>query len=88
MWLRAYADSEGPGQPAHSRRLTRAFAVRLQKYWILLNLLMESKGPYDLAHAQDDVNLHILRMLEGILSLGAARIMWSCYNFHCNKCFL
>ena len=33
---------------------------------------MESKGPNDLAHAKDDVNPHILRMLEGTFSPEAA----------------
>ena len=29
------ADNAGPDQPAHSRRLIWAFAVRLQNQWIL-----------------------------------------------------
>ena len=29
---------------------------------------------WDLAHAEDDVNSYILRMLEGTLSLGTAQL--------------
>ena len=29
------ADNAGPDQPAHKRRLIRAFVVRLQNQWIL-----------------------------------------------------
>ena len=35
MSLRAYANSEGPDQPAHPRSLIRAFATRKQNHWIL-----------------------------------------------------
>ena len=31
----SYADSEGPDQPAHTRSLIVAFAVRKQNHWIL-----------------------------------------------------
>ena len=30
-----YADSEGPDQPAHMRRMVRVFAVRFQAHWML-----------------------------------------------------
>ena len=33
LW--AYADSEGPDQPAHPRSLIRTFAVRQQNHWTL-----------------------------------------------------
>ena len=45
LW--AYADSEGPDQPAHSRSLIRTFTVHYQNHWILQNVWMESKGPDD-----------------------------------------
>ena len=35
MCILAYADSEGPDQPAHPRSLIRAFPVRLQNHWLL-----------------------------------------------------
>ena len=31
---REYADSEGPDQPVHLRRLIRAMSVRKQNHWI------------------------------------------------------
>ena len=43
--LSAYADSEGPDQPAHPHILIRAFAVRKQNHWILKNISMENKCP-------------------------------------------
>ena len=47
MWkcLWAYANSEGPDQPAHTRSLIRAFTARRQIHWILQNVRMESKDP-------------------------------------------
>ena len=54
-YLWAYADSEGPDQPAHSRSLIRAFTVRLQNQWIQQNVWLESKGPGD--------NLRMRRMI-------------------------
>ena len=36
--VQAYADSEGPDQPAHPRSLIRAFGVRQQNHWILQNI--------------------------------------------------
>ena len=33
MYFLAYADSEGPDQPAHLRSLLRTFAVRKQSHW-------------------------------------------------------
>ena len=63
MCLWAYADSEGPDQPAHLRRLIRAFAVHRQNHWLLYNVSMESKW-CDFAHVQVDVNLRILHMLK------------------------
>ena len=59
----ARADSEGPDQTARKRSLIRAFAVRCQNHCILY------KDPDDIAHAQDDVNPHILRILDGIFRL-------------------
>ena len=73
-YLRTYADSEGPYQTAHTRSLIRAFAVRKQNHWIQQNSSMENKCPDETAHVQDDVNLHILRMLEGTFSLEASQI--------------
>ena len=66
--------NEGPDQPAHSRSLIRAFTVRKQNHWILKTVLMESKCPDETAHAQNDVNAHILRMFECSFPLDAAHI--------------
>ena len=55
--------------------LIRTFAVCCQNHWIIQNLSIESKCPdKKLAHAQDDVNLHMLPMHEGMFSLGTAHI--------------
>ena len=43
----AYANSEGPDQPANLRSLIRAFTVRQQNDRSLPNVLMESEGPDD-----------------------------------------
>ena len=37
------ADNTGPDQPAHSRRLIRAFVVRVQNQWILYYLSTNSE---------------------------------------------
>ena len=73
--LRAYADSEGPDQPAHSHSLIRAFVVRKQNHWLLQNVSMESKCLDETVYVQDDVNPHILRMLEATGSFDAAQMM-------------
>ena len=62
--LRAYADSEGPDQPAHPRSLIRAFAVRKQNHWIQQNVSMESKGKDDTLRMRR-MTVRILSMLEG-----------------------
>ena len=36
------AGNEGPDQPAHSRRLIRAFVTRLQNQWLLWNVSWKS----------------------------------------------
>ena len=46
--LPAYANSQGPDQPAHLRSLIKAFIVRGQNHWILQNVWIESKGPNDI----------------------------------------
>ena len=38
-------------------------------YWVLENVSMEVKGPDETVHAQVDVILHIMRMIEGTFSL-------------------
>ena len=55
-----------PISVAHPRSLIRAFTVRQQNYWILQN---------DFAHVLDDVNSHILRMLDSTFSLDTAKLM-------------
>ena len=69
--LRANADTKGPDQPAHLRSLIRALTARWHNNWILQNVWMESKY---FAHAQNGLNLHILRMFEGTFSLEAAHV--------------
>ena len=64
-------DSEGPEQTARKRSLITAFSVPKQNL-DTIKCLMERKCLYGTAHVQDDVNPHILRMLEGtFLSLDA-----------------
>ena len=43
--LRAYADSEGPDQPAHPRNLIRASTVRYQNQWILPECMNGEQKP-------------------------------------------
>ena len=51
------------------RSLIRAFTVRWQKQWILRNVWMRAKTPgLYFAHAQDNLNLLLLRMLESTFS--------------------
>ena len=76
--LRAYADSEGPDQPAHSRRLIWAFAVRLQNYSTLHNVSIPG---CDFEHVQDDVYPHILCMLEGTFSLDAGQLSYLLFRW-------
>ena len=45
--LLAYADSEGPDQPAHPCSPSRVFTVCLQNHSMLQNVSMESKGQDD-----------------------------------------
>ena len=53
--LRAYADSEGPDQPAHPCRLIRAFAVHLQKLLDTLECINgEQRHRGDFVHAGDE----------------------------------
>ena len=53
---------------------------------------MERKGSDDIfAHAQDDLNLHILCIFEDTLSLDAANLIFCiyvCYVFRLLSCFL
>ena len=41
--FRAYADSEGPDQSAHPRRLIRTFTARLWRHWVLKNITKYSE---------------------------------------------
>ena len=43
--LISYASSEGSGEPAHPRSLTRTFAARSYKQWVKRNLQTESQIP-------------------------------------------
>ena len=43
--LIAYASSEGSGEPAHPRSLTRTFAARSYKQWIKRNCQTENQIP-------------------------------------------
>ena len=55
----AFANNEGPDQPAHLRRLIWAFAVRLQNHWLLkivLYVSLDSKCSY----AHDFMTRHFL----------------------------
>ena len=71
-YLRAYVESEGPAQPAHPHSLIRATVLLQNRYYRMYE--WRAKVWY-FAHAQDDVNLHILRMLEGTFLLDAAYII-------------
>ena len=77
-------------QPAHTRSLIRAFAVRKQKQWILQNVWMESKSLDD--------TLRIHRMISICAFLGHFRrhffawlahipsIFWICKQKPCLNC--
>ena len=43
--LITYASSEGSGEPAHPRSLTRTFAARSYKQWVKRNLQTERQIP-------------------------------------------
>ena len=60
--------------------LIRAFAVCHQKHCMLIMECIngEQMPEWDLAHAQDDVNSHILPMFEGILSLDTVHMALLC----------
>ena len=75
MYLRACADSKGPDQPAHPRRLIRAFAVcdRIIRYYRMLN--GEQMPGLGFAFVQDNASPHILRMLKGAFSLNTAKLI-------------
>ena len=49
--------------------------VRLQNQWIFQIVWMDSKCPWYFAHAQEDLNLRILRMLDGTFLLDTAHIL-------------
>ena len=51
-----YVGNEGPDQPAHSRRLIRAFDARFQNHKLLRNR-SNREGPDDTANAQADLGL-------------------------------
>ena len=44
--LGTYAGSEDPDQPARLRSLIRVFTPRLRNHWILLNISLFNKDPY------------------------------------------
>ena len=69
--FRACADSEGPDQPAHPRRLIRALAFCLHNHLTPQNVSMESKCPDETLRMRG-MNLCILRMLEDTVSRDAA----------------
>ena len=75
--FRAYADSEGPDQPAHSRCLIRTFTVREQNHWTLQNVSMESKCPDDTLRMRE-INLNVLfaaHLRALVFSLDATHII-------------
>ena len=55
---RAYGDSESPNQTARMRSLIRAFVVRLQNHWALLNVSMESKCPNEILRVYCTLRKH------------------------------
>ena len=60
---------------AQIRQSDQAFAVRCQSPWILWSVSMQSQDPdKTLVNAQDDVNPHILHMLEDTFSHGLAQM--------------
>ena len=66
----AYANTESPDQSAHPRCLIMAFTVRpISEAFDITECMNGDQMPgYYFAHAQDDLNPHILRMLEGTFS--------------------
>ena len=53
----------------------QAFAVHCQNHWISNKVSMKSNFTDDIAHAQDDVNPHILHLLYGTFSLGTVHLI-------------
>ena len=59
-----------PCPAAQMHSLIRAFTVHYQNHWLVQNVYMESKCPDEAAPraVQDDVTMHILRMLGHFLA--------------------
>ena len=80
--LRAYADSEGPDQPAHPSSQIRSEqsdqgprCPLTEALDITESMNNEQRPGWYLAHAQDDLHPFILRMLKGTFSLGVAHMI-------------
>ena len=69
-YLRVYANSEGP-VPAHSDQGLRC--PQTKSLDIIECFSGEQRPGWYFVHAQDDLNPHILPMLEGTFSLDAAQ---------------
>ena len=57
MCLRAYANSDGPDEPAHPRSYISAFAVRKSNHRILQNVSVEGKYPDETSQLAFFINL-------------------------------
>ena len=65
---------------AHSRSLIKGRRCPQTESWDTLKCFnREQMSRWDFAHVQDDVNQHILRMLEGTFSLDAEPTIWPIY---------
>ena len=71
MNFRAYADSEGPDQPAHPRRLIRAFAVPIYRNIGKCRMF----DAVETAHAQNGPNTCISHVLKGTFALDTDPIL-------------
>ena len=67
-YLRAFADSEGPDQPAHSR-VQGIHRLLTESLYTTECMNGEHRPGCYFAHAQDDLNMCTLRMFEGTFRL-------------------
>ena len=70
----ASVDSEGPDQPASADQGIHCLQTESLDTTICMN--GEQRPQWYIARAQDDLNLHILRMYEGTFSLNTAHMVW------------
>ena len=86
--LRAYADSEGPDQPAHSRSLIRAFTVRCQSNWILHRMYEWRANAWMMvcACAGWSESAHFAHVRRHVLAWWHIMVIYN-FKYNANSCF-